>query len=202
MNSTSLAGLLEKRKRIKQRKPEFVVHDSKVKARIRAHWRKPRGRHSAVRERNRGRQKMVTSGYGSPAAVRGLHSSGLERVLVATEKDLQQITPTQQGVIIAHTVGNKKRVQLIQLATQKGIAILNFREPQKTREHIQQQLQERKKKQTVKLSKKEQQAKEQAQKEEQAKVPSPSAAEPAEEKGAEPQEKERKEVEKTLIKRQ
>lgn len=145
---------------------------------------------------------MVTSGYGSPAAVRGLHSSGVERVLVATEKDIQQVTPTRQGVIIAHTVGNKKRLQLIQLATQKGIAILNFREPQKTTEHIQQQLQERKKTQAVKVSKKEQQAKERAQKEKPAQSPAPPAAEATEEKSTEPQEKERKEVEKTLIKRQ
>ena len=74
--------LLDLRKKAKRKKPVFIVRESKFGGRVQKRWRYPRGGHSAVRMEFKGRLPLVTIGYGSPRAVRGLHSSGLERVVV------------------------------------------------------------------------------------------------------------------------
>src|SRR3989344_2903301 len=100
--------LLNLRKAAKKKKPHFVVRESHFGGRVKKRWRFPQGKHSAVREGHKGRPALVTIGYGSPRAVRGLHSSGLERVLVHNARDLLLVNPTLQGAVISSGVGKKK----------------------------------------------------------------------------------------------
>jgi large subunit ribosomal protein L32e len=41
-------------------------------------WRKPKGRHNKLRRQIKAKGPLPRPGYGSPAAVRGLHPCGLQ----------------------------------------------------------------------------------------------------------------------------
>src|SRR3990167_7102163 len=88
--------LLSIRNKAKKRKPGFVVKESKYQAGVKARWRYPRGLHSPVRQRFGGRPALPRPGYGSPRSIRGLHSSGLAKVLVSTEAELLTVEAGKQ----------------------------------------------------------------------------------------------------------
>jgi outer membrane biosynthesis protein TonB len=67
-------------------------------------------------------------GYKGPKIARGLHPSGYEEVLVHNVAELAKVNSETQAVRIAHTVGKKKRVQIISEAKKLGLVILNFKE--------------------------------------------------------------------------
>ena len=80
--------LLEIRRRIKSRKPEFIRQDYHKKPGLKRKWRKPKGLHSKLRLNKRGKYKKVSKGYRSPWQVRGLHKTGLEERIVNNIKQL------------------------------------------------------------------------------------------------------------------
>ena len=77
--------LLEIRKELKGRKPDFIRQDNNRRIRIgrQNRWRKPKGIHSKIRHHFKGRRKMPSPGFKSPAKVRWLHDSGLKIVNVS-----------------------------------------------------------------------------------------------------------------------
>ncbi len=124
-----MKALLRLRKRLKSRKPEFRRYcwDRKLKLR-RKSWRKPRGLDNAMRLEYGGKwsgRKRVKVGFKSPSAVRGLHPSGYEDVLVYSPKDLEKLDPKRQAVRIASCVGLKKRLEIEKKANEMGLKILN-----------------------------------------------------------------------------
>ncbi|MCQ4152831.1 MAG: 50S ribosomal protein L32e [Archaeoglobales archaeon] len=124
-----MRALLRLRKRLKSRKPEFRRYcwDRKLKLR-RKSWRKPRGLDNAMRMEYGGKwsgRKRVKVGFKSPLAVRGLHPSGYEDVLVYTPKDLEKLDPKRQAVRIASCVGLRKRLEIEKKANEMGLKILN-----------------------------------------------------------------------------
>ncbi len=119
--------LLEIRKKIKDAKPTFVVKESNFSARVKRRWRFPRGKHSKVRQMHKGRPSLVSPGYGSPRAVRGLHASGKEIVVVNNQKELLSLNKETQGAVIASNVGNKKKLSLLELASKEKISLLNVK---------------------------------------------------------------------------
>lgn len=119
---------MELRKRIKRRKPNFVIKEAGYYPRIEHKWRFPRGRHSPARQYHSGKGELPNPGYGSPRAVRGLHSSGLAKVVVHTLRELQLLDPHTQGAVIGSTVGVKKRLALIEYALDKKIRVLNVKD--------------------------------------------------------------------------
>ncbi len=128
--------LLSVRNKAKKRKPGFVVKESKYQAGVKARWRYPRGLHSPVRQRFGGRPALPRPGYGSPRSIRGLHSSGLAKVLVSTEAELLTVEAGKQGAVIRGTVGGRKRLRLLQLAQEKKIRVLNVKDVAKSVEGI------------------------------------------------------------------
>lgn len=120
--------LLELRAKAKRKKPRFVIKESNYKARVEEKWRYPRGLHSAVRQRNLGRPVLPRVGYSSPKEVRGLHSSGLEKVIVYNDKQLLSLNPKGQGAIIASDVGMKKKLLILKAAQERKIRVLNVRD--------------------------------------------------------------------------
>ena len=72
-------------------------------------WRKPKGMQSKQRLNMKYRTPMARVGYGKISAVRGLHSSGFEDVLVNQPSDLDGLDPERQAIRIGATVGNRKR---------------------------------------------------------------------------------------------
>jgi large subunit ribosomal protein L32e len=78
-----------------------------------------------MREKLAGRPSSVSIGYSSPRAVRGLHPSGLEEVLIYRPEDLAEVNPERQAVRIAHTVGARKRAEILEKAKELKITVLN-----------------------------------------------------------------------------
>lgn len=117
--------LLNVRKRQKLKKPHFVQTDQHKKKKLKDVWRKPRGLHNKKRKYILGKGEMARPGYGSPAAVKGLHPSGFEEVLLSRAQDLDNVDPATQAIRIARTVGQRKRLDIVKKAQSLGLKILN-----------------------------------------------------------------------------
>ncbi|MEM4391157.1 MAG: 50S ribosomal protein L32e, partial [Candidatus Nitrosotenuis sp.] len=116
------------RQKIDEHRPDFVRQESWRYKRIKISWRKPKGIDNHQRKQKfRGRPGLVKVGYGSPKDVRGLHPSGFTDNLVHNVDDLQNLNPKTDGVRIAHSVGTKKRLEIVAMATQKKLKIFNAR---------------------------------------------------------------------------
>jgi large subunit ribosomal protein L32e len=124
-----LKRLLEQRKAQKAKKPHFKRQDWHKKARLQPKWRKPKGMDSKLRKHMHGHGHLPTTGYRSPAAVRGMHKSGVVQVLIHTISQLETINGKTHGVIIASSVGNRNRLEMFTKAHAKGIRVLNFKNP-------------------------------------------------------------------------
>mgnify|MGYP001597110668 FL=1 len=103
----TIKELLVLRKRIKSKKPDFIRQDIHKKKRLDRKWRRPKGLHSKIKMRFRGRAKRVSAGYRSPKKVRGLHKSGLQQCVVRSLRDLKDLDAKKNGLIIAATLGDK-----------------------------------------------------------------------------------------------
>lgn len=123
---TDKKKLLETRKEVKDRKPEFKQQNFGRKKRISDRWRRPRGIQSKMRHKFKGYPIMVSKGWRSPAAVKGLDNKGNETVLVHNINDLDKVHK-HQAVIIAGNVGNKKRLAIIEKAEQLKIPVVNIK---------------------------------------------------------------------------
>ncbi|MBI2656012.1 50S ribosomal protein L32e [Candidatus Woesearchaeota archaeon] len=123
---TQLNALLELRSRIKGKKPEFIRQDNPKRMKLNYKWRKPKGIHSKIRHRFKGRRKMPSPGYKSPAAVKGLHATGLKMIIVSSPADLGKISKANEGVIIAGSVGSRKRLEILKKASEMKIIVLNL----------------------------------------------------------------------------
>jgi len=115
--------LLRVRARQKAKKPEFNFHDSHKKKRLGTSWRKPRGLHNKLRQQVAAKGKLVRPGFGSPAAVRGFHPSGMPEVLVNNVAELSRAEGC--AVRIASAVGMKKRLEIQAKAAEMGLKVLN-----------------------------------------------------------------------------
>jgi large subunit ribosomal protein L32e len=116
---------LRLRKRMKQKKPNFVRPESWRYVRIKENWRRPRGLDHKVRLMYDGWPPGVSIGYRSPRATRGLHPSGYREVLMFNVEGLKNVDPKTQVIRIAHTVGKRKRVKILAEAKRKRLTILN-----------------------------------------------------------------------------
>ncbi|MEM5829637.1 MAG: 50S ribosomal protein L32e [Candidatus Aenigmatarchaeota archaeon] len=108
-----------------RKKPEFKRWMSESLKRLKPSWRRPRGMHSKIRIRKKGKPKMPSIGYGAPKSLRFLHPSGFQEVLVSNLKDLEKVNPSKQAIRIAHTVGRKKRQEILKKAEELKIKVLN-----------------------------------------------------------------------------
>ncbi len=154
----SLKELMELRKQIKTKKPNFIREDAQRKE-VPAKWKRPVGIHSKVRHGFRGHIVKVKPGFGSPTLVKGLDRSGLIIVLVNNQNDLLNLTK-QDGVILSSKLGTKKKVELIKKCIEKNIKILNLKDPQEYIKSIENKLQQQKKNKQEIKQKKEEKAKE------------------------------------------
>ncbi|MGC9094580.1 MAG: 50S ribosomal protein L32e [Candidatus Bathyarchaeia archaeon] len=125
---TTAEKLLEIRRRVKAKKPNFVRQESWRYKRLKENWRKPKGIDNKMRRKIKGWPPTANTGYRGPKAARGLHPSGYEEVLIYNVDDLKKVDPKTQAIKIAHTVGKKKRAQILTEAKKKHMVILNVKE--------------------------------------------------------------------------
>ena len=121
-----LDEMLSLREALKGKRPEFKRQESWRLKRLKPAWRRPRGLDSKMRTHRNGWPKSVNIGYRSPKSVRGLHPSGFEEVIVHNVKDLDEIKP-HQAARISHTVGRRKRADIVERAEELKIYIFNKR---------------------------------------------------------------------------
>jgi len=106
-------------------RPRFVREESWRYKRVKSPWRSPRGKTSRVRRSKNGWPPVVKIGYSRPKATRGIHPSGLREVIIQRPSDLENVDPGKQVARIAHTVGESKRVLILEEAKKRNIRILN-----------------------------------------------------------------------------
>lgn len=144
-----MTDILKLRKESKAKRPsKFRRQDIHKKPRLSDVWRKPRGIQSKQRLQLKGHTPIVKTGYGTPSNVKNLDKSGLIPVLVATTKELGSIDTKTQGVVISSKVGQKKKIEIIKLALEKNITILNLKNPSGFIESVEKKFQMKKKEKT------------------------------------------------------
>lgn len=112
----------------KSQNPEFVRQESWRYKRMQTGWRKPKGIDNHQRkQKSRGRPGLVKVGYGGPKIARGLHPSGFTDNLVHNINDLEKLNPKMDGVRLGHSVGTKKRKEIIVKAMEKKFKVFNAR---------------------------------------------------------------------------
>lgn len=194
----SIQNLLEIRKEIKERKPVFIRQDNPKRMKVNHKWRKPKGIHSKIRHKFKGRRKMPSPGYKSPAEVKGLHSSGLKMINVSSADELKKINKDKEGVIVAKATGMEKRLEIFKKSKELNISILNLNIDEHIKK-IEDFISSKKKKVTE--AKKEEAKKEKETKAKDAKEESEKPKEKAELSGKDKKEMEKKEQDKLLTKR-
>jgi large subunit ribosomal protein L32e len=78
-----------------------------------------------MRKQVSGVPALVKIGYRGPRAARGLHPSGYTDNLVFNVNDLIKLDPKKDAARLGHTVGIRKRKEIIAKATSMGIKLLN-----------------------------------------------------------------------------
>ncbi len=121
------ARLLKIREVASKKRPRFIRMNSWYIKRLGDSWRSPRrSLDNKIRLQRKGFPALVKVGYRGPRAVRGLHPSGFEEVIVHNVEELEALDPKRQAARIASTVGRRKRVEIIKRAEELGIRVLNI----------------------------------------------------------------------------
>lgn len=140
--------LLELKKKMKKKKPNFIRQDAHKKKRLGGKWRKPKGLQSKMRLSLKGYRKTVKLGYRKPKQVRSLHKSGLKGVNVNNVSNLNTVDSKTEGVIISR-IGLKKKIDIVKKAIEMKIKIFNIRNPElflkETKERLEKKSEEKKK---------------------------------------------------------
>ena len=119
---------LEARRQASESRPKFIRAESWRYDRIKPNWRKPKGVDNHQRkQKSRGRPGLVKVGYGTPNIAKGLHPSGYTDNLVHTASDLDNLNPKEDGIRFGHSVGAKKRRDIMKIAIEKKFKVFNAR---------------------------------------------------------------------------
>ena len=118
MKSTS--ELLEIRKEIKNRKPKFTRQEYPARKNLKLTWRKPKGIHSKMKDKKRGKKISPSVGWQSPKSVRGLSKEGLKPIQINNLNDLTKVTK-DHIIVLSGSLGNKKRIEILKKNKRKQI---------------------------------------------------------------------------------
>jgi large subunit ribosomal protein L32e len=114
---------------MKKKRPKFLHQEHwKLKRFRKASWRKPRGKRSKMRAKERAKPFLVTIGYRGPKKVRGWHPRGAPEITVFNVRDVERIeqeTPSAQVVRIASGVGTRKKIEIVKKAVEKSLYVAN-----------------------------------------------------------------------------
>jgi large subunit ribosomal protein L32e len=117
--------LLAARKKVAERRPKFIRQESWRYDRLAENWRKPKGKDNKMRKQKSGMPAIVKVGYRGPRVARGLHPSGYTDNIVQNVAELARLDPKKDAARLGHTVGKRKRIEIVAKATELGIKVLN-----------------------------------------------------------------------------
>ena len=119
---------LQVREEVSSSRPKFIRPESWRYKRLETNWRKPKGIDNHQRkQKSRGRPGLVKIGYGGPRISKGLHPSGYTDNLVHNLQELTKLDPKIDGVRLGHSVGTKKRIEILKIAIEKKFKVFNAR---------------------------------------------------------------------------
>ena len=119
---------LQAREAVSSRRPNFIRPESWRYKRLETTWRKPKGIDNHQRkQKSRGRPGLVKVGYGTPKIAYGLHPSGYTDNLIHNANDLENLNPKEDGIRFGHSLGTKKRKELIKIIQEKKFKVFNAR---------------------------------------------------------------------------
>ena len=180
--------MLELRRKMKARMPNFVRQQGHYKVKLALKWRQPKGQHSKLRRKYRAKVNHPGPGYSSPRLVRGLSRTGLVPVNVSNIKDLEGLKAAEHGVIFSKTLGKKNKVELLKKVLSMNLKLLNLRNAESFLKAVENEFVKKKEESKKKLEKKSKSKEEALKKAEQKK-------EKKEEKKEESKEEDKKEKE-------
>ena len=141
----SIKELLVLKKQMKSKKPHFIRQDAHKKKKLSKKWRSPKGLHSKIRLKLRGRAKHVSVGYRGPKKVRYLHKSGLQQHIVRSIADLEGLDAKKICLIISSSLGDRKKIIILKKAKEQGFNILNIKDPEAYTKKVEDRINLRKK---------------------------------------------------------
>jgi len=109
----------------KEHKVKFRRQKASQLKRLQESWRRPKGMDSKMRLGKKGRPPTPEVGYRKPKEVRGIHPSGLVEVLVNNPNDVRKIDRERHAVRISARVGRRKREEILKVAEELGVKVLN-----------------------------------------------------------------------------
>eukprot|EP01066_Platyproteum_vivax_P012318 Platyproteum_vivax@DN5599_c0_g1_i1.p1 len=111
----------------RKRTKKFTRFQSDRFFRVKPSWRKPRGIDSRVRRRFRGATTMPSIGYRNCKKTRYMRRDGFYPFRIFNKKDLEMLLMHNDRfcVVIAHSVGSKKRKMIVERADQLKIKVVN-----------------------------------------------------------------------------
>ena len=112
--------LLRARKKVSATRPKFVRQESWRYVRLAENWRKPKGIDNKMRKQVSGVPPLVKVGYRGPKRARGLHPSGYRDRLIHNIRDLEKLDPKIDAARIGHSVGRRKRIDIVSKANALG----------------------------------------------------------------------------------
>ncbi len=122
---TETQRLLKVKANLKRRQPKFIRQDAHKHKRVKQVWRAPKGLHSKIKDSKKGYRAKLQEGYHTPKAVRGMDKHGLYPTIVATVAELKKLNAAKHSVIVSGTLGNKKRVLIIEEAVKHKFTLSN-----------------------------------------------------------------------------
>lgn len=117
--------LVEIRARLKERIPKFLRVNYARYKRIKDSWRKQRGRDNKIRKSIKGAGAKVSVGYGTPKNLKHIHPSGYREILIRSLRDLENVDPKTDAIRISSSIGLKKRLEILKIAKERGIHVIN-----------------------------------------------------------------------------
>src|SRR3989338_2375903 len=146
--------MLELRRKMKARMPNFVRQQGHYKVKLALKWRQPKGQHSKLRRKYRAKVNHPSPGYSSPRSVRGLSRTGFKPVSVSSMKDFEGLKSAEHGVIFSKSVGKKSKVELVKKALSMNLKLLNMRNAESFLKAVEDEFAKKKEESKKKLEKK------------------------------------------------
>lgn len=134
-------------------KPSFTRQEYPARKKLDKVWRKPKGIHSKMRDKKRGKKVQPTVGWKAPRIVRGLTRDGLVPVMINNLKDIVNLKQTDLAVI-SSKIGMRKKIEILKKLKEKKVKVLDTKDVEKAISSLKEKLQVRKKEKQERLNSK------------------------------------------------
>ncbi|MFT4312781.1 MAG: eL32 family ribosomal protein [Candidatus Woesearchaeota archaeon] len=142
----------EVKQHIKSKRPTFIRSGAThIKRVSRSGYRKPKGVHNKVGNNKKGRRTTIKTGFGYPKITRNVRADGLNIKYVSSETDIAHIDPKTDIVILASSLGSRKRIEIVELLSKKSIKIDGIEDASSYISQIQESVKKRKSEQQKKI---------------------------------------------------